>query len=559
MVRSLYAGVTGMKAHQSRMDVIGNNIANVNTFGFKSSRATFSDVYYQTVRTASAGTASQGGVNASQIGYGSKLRSVDLMMTRSSFTMTDSTMDLAIDGDGFFQVQDMNGNRYYTRAGQLSFDSAGNLIDSNGSFVLGVSGNPLGVAAGSNKIQLQIPPVNPTQASAEEIINNVTFNVNAANTTKDGNVSIQFIQGVGMTDGVRAKANVGTSGIVVTVNSSETFSTLADFNDAVNSAITEACMASNGQAHPAGDFTIVMDPSEKWPAGGLTGEEICSTDFAVKQGKIEDWTTTTIAGGLRPNGETGSEYSGAGALDGTSFDCTYDENLGFEVSVEIGGTTYSGYVDSTRTSSGTMKLMAAGGSENDYIVFSRPAYSVLESAAKAASGNDPLVDGDSAINATQRAVLDGMAATSTPATESKSLGLSSKNIILSGGTEGGAQTQADLTGIVVGSDGVITAKHAILGDITVGRIDLVNFSNAAGLTQAGNSYFTTSANSGDPILSQAGQGGVGQLAGASLEMSNVDLSREFSDMITTQRGFQANSRIITVSDTMLEELVNLKR
>lgn len=559
MVRSLYAGVTGMKAHQSRMDVIGNNIANVNTYGFKSSRATFSDVYYQTVRTASAGTASQGGVNASQIGYGSKLRSVDLMMTRSSFTMTDSTMDLAIDGDGFFQVQDTNGNRYYTRAGQLSFDSAGNLIDSNGSFVLGISGNPLGVAAGSNKIQLQIPPVNPTQASAEEIINNVTYSVNAANTTKDGNVSIQFIQGVGMTDGVRAKANVGTSGIVVTINSSETFSTLAEFNDAVNSAITEACMASNGQAHPAGDFTIVMDPSEKWPAGGLTGEEICSTDFAVKQGKIDGWTTTTIAGGLRPNGETGSEYSGKGELNGTAFDCKYNETLGFEVSMEVDGKVYSGYVDSTRTSSGTMKLMVAGGSENDYIVFSRPAYSVLESAAKAAKGGGDLEDGDSAINDAQRAALTSMTATSTPATESKALGLSSKNIILSGGTEGGAQTQADLTGIVVGSDGVITAKHAILGDITVGRIDLVNFSNAAGLTQAGNSYFTTSANSGDPILSQAGQGGVGQLAGASLEMSNVDLSREFSDMITTQRGFQANSRIITVSDTMLEELVNLKR
>ena len=128
MNRPLYSGVSGMKAHQTRMDVIGNNIANVNTYGFKASRVTFSDVYYQTVRSGSAGSSTSGGTNPGGIGYGTSVGSIDLLMGQSSFTMTDSSLDLAIDGEGFLQVQDADGNKYYTRAGALSFDSAGNLV-----------------------------------------------------------------------------------------------------------------------------------------------------------------------------------------------------------------------------------------------------------------------------------------------------------------------------------------------------------------------------------------------------------------------------------------------
>ena len=117
MNRSLYSGVSGMKAHQTRMDVIGNNIANVNTYGFKASRVTFSDIYYQTVMAGSEGTSTSGGTNSGGIGYGTSVGSIDLLMGQSSFTMTDSTLDLAIDGEGFLQVQDADGNKYYTRAG----------------------------------------------------------------------------------------------------------------------------------------------------------------------------------------------------------------------------------------------------------------------------------------------------------------------------------------------------------------------------------------------------------------------------------------------------------
>jgi flagellar hook protein FlgE len=155
--------------------------------------------------------------------------------------------------------------------------------------------------------------------------------------------------------------------------------------------------------------------------------------------------------------------------------------------------------------------------------------------------------------------VTGVVAKLTPTEESKDLGFGSSTFTLSGGTSGGEQTAANLTGIAVGKNGVITGIHPTLGQIELGRIDLATFVNPAGLTQEGETYFSVSANSGEPMLSVAGENGTGAIAAGTLEASNVDLSQEFSDMITTQRAFQACSRIITVSDTMLEELINLKR
>ena len=129
MVRSLYSGVSGMKVHQTKMDVIGNNIANVNTYGFKSSRASFSDLYYQTLSSAEGSSPAAGGVNSSQIGYGVQFSGIDKIMERAAFTTTDRNLDVAIAGEGFFQVRDGEGNTYYTRAGILYIDTSGYLVD----------------------------------------------------------------------------------------------------------------------------------------------------------------------------------------------------------------------------------------------------------------------------------------------------------------------------------------------------------------------------------------------------------------------------------------------
>ena len=141
MIRSLYSGVAGLKTQQTKMDVIGNNIANVGTYGFKSDRATFKDVYYQTTQTATASTGNTGGTNAKQIGYGNLVGSIDTNTKTSAMSSTGQGLDIAIAGEGFLQVMGADGNIMYTKAGMLDIDAEGNLVDVNGNFVLGVNGS----------------------------------------------------------------------------------------------------------------------------------------------------------------------------------------------------------------------------------------------------------------------------------------------------------------------------------------------------------------------------------------------------------------------------------
>jgi flagellar hook protein FlgE len=550
------------------MDVIGNNISNVNTYGFKASRVTFKDVYYQTVSSGSEGSSSSGGTNPGAIGYGTQVGSVDLLMGQSSFTMTGSSMDMAIDGEGFFQVQDADGNKFFTRSGSITFDSAGNLVDSQGNFVLGISGNPLGKSAGSNLIQLALPSVTPASSSVSTSINDVKYTLSTSNYTSAGNISMQIVQGTGMTDGVKAIAQVGTNGIVVKLNAKENFSSLSDLNTAINDAIEAYMQDTTGASHPAGKFNISMDPADagKWP---LSGEEICSTDFTLQSGKAKDWPAATIAGGFSPTGTTGSTFgsgfSGATALDG--FSVEYDAGTkNMNITMKIGSVEYKGVIDPSKTEGGTMKL-TNGTSTTDYIIVNRPSYSAIVSAAKTAGTASTIVDtngdlitsGTGTWDALSTAGVTASATTFTAAAPSKALGLSGSKMVLSGGTEGGSQGIESLTGVAVSADGTIIASHAQLGEVVVGQINLVTFANPEGLVQSSGTYFTTSANSGKMSYCQPGTSGSGGLVSGSLELSNVDLSKEFSDMITTQRGYQACSRLITVSDEMLEELVNLKR
>lgn len=575
MVRSMLSGVSGMRTHQAKMDVIGNNIANVNTYGFKSGRMTFRDVYYQTSSSGSTASSSKGGTNPTQIGYGVQMGSVDVMQEQSSFTTTGNGMDVAIAGEGFLQVQDSEGNIFYTRAGMLDIDSSGNLVDVNGNFVLGVSGNPVGKSAGSNKIQLSIPSVTATAAKAEETINNVKYTITSSANSKDANVTFNFASTADLPGGQKSKAEITSSGITVKLNETATFASLADLNTEINRAITEA---NGGKAHPGGTFTIAAEPATSitWP---LTGKEVASTDYAVTPGSATGATTNAkqllsdgFFGGLKIS-TTSSSFTGTGTA---KFDAKFVSAVttatasspvheaGWEITTTVGGVQYKGYVTENMSSAGSVLLKKVSGSpqtlsDSDTITMSHKGYSELTTAWKteAASATDPVADTDAF------ATVDGTTApdliTFTKSEPSKAIGLSSKGIKLTNGTSGGAQTVKDLSSIAIGSDGIITGVHSVHGKLQLGRIDLANFENPKGLSQSGNTYFSKGANSGDAKVTTPGASGTGNLVTGSLEMSNVDLSKEFSDMITTQRGYQANSRIITVSDTMLEELVNLKR
>lgn len=560
MVRSMYSGVAGMKANQNRMDVIGNNIANANTYGYKSGRATFRDMYYQQVRGASRGTQTRGGINPSSIGYGAQLASIDLMMDSSSMTSTGFALDAAITGEGFFQVMDPDGNIYYTKAGMFDIDSAtGALVDSNGNFVLGTSatdGKLDSTDPGKNKIFITVNPVQASEAKVETMISGKNLKITSSNQTKEANISFAFSRATDMPDGqkVRAIMDSTTNVVNIQVNANEEFESMSELTGLINDAMTEAY----GGAHPGGTYTFTMDPDPFKDADGnaikLTGTQLIDSAAADYEGGgiAAGANPTTFLNGFRIS-ETGLRFSGTGTTTMTltkvpgNATATPPTEDSYTVAITTaGGQTYEGTISKTRAdqSSGGNTLLLKNtdpaADSNDTVTVFYPNTTDIEAALTAAGGPTATL---------------GEATASHP---TYNLGLGKGTFTLMGGTEYTTQDVSNLTGISIGADGTLTGTSDA-GLQILGRIDLATFSNSKGLQQTGNTYFTESSNSGSPRLAIAGESGTGAIKNSALEMSNVDLAQEFSDMIVTQRGFQASSRMITVSDTMLEELVNLKR
>ena len=581
MVRSMYSGVAGMKANQNRMDVIGNNIANSNTYGFKSGRATFRDVYYQQFRGASAGTQTRGGINPSSIGYGAQLSSIDLMMDSSSMTSTGFALDCAITGEGFFQVMDPDGNIYYTKAGMLDINPAtGALVDSNGNFVLGTSatdGKLDSTQPGQNKIIIEVDSVQASTAKVSQEIGGRTITIESTEQTKDANISFTFTEGTDMPDGQKVQiVRDSTSSLYnVKLNANETFESMAELTQLINQAITE----HDGTAHPGGNFNFTIEPDPFETLGPLTGTELVKTPTVDYEGgglvEFKDPTGATQPGSWPPGfkyDSVGLRFSGAGAVgmevqhvdaDPTA---TPPQEEGFKVIITTAGDatanppvaagTYEGFISKKRSdasqSGGTvlLKNTAAGADPNDTITIAYPTTKQIANY----DDNGNFVD---LIPELQGGAIANLS-TASPNQPTKKCGWGKSTLTLTGGTEFHTQDVSNLTGISIGADGVISGTSDA-GLQVLGRIDLATFANAKGLEQCGNSYFAETANSGEVKLAIAGESGTGAIKNSALEMSNVDLAQEFADMIVTQRGFQASSRMITVSDTMLEELTNLKR
>lgn len=552
MVRSMYSGVSGLRSHQQRLDVIGNNVSNANTYGFKSSRATFRDMFYQNVRNAAQGTSSRGGINPSAIGYGASLSSVDLLMEVSSMTPTGNPLDVAITGEGFLQVMDNDGNIFYTRAGMLDVDpTTGYLVDGNGYFVLGTQAKDatvgiVGQEPGTSRIKIELPTLDAKQASVTKKIGGNEFTMTASNVGDAGNASINFSLAYDMPAGQDIEVVISGNNIEVNVNPTATFTSVNNFMEMVNTAITDKL----GEQHPAGNFTIKMDPpidmanmADTYPNGEITGEQLIKSDAGPVGGGLTLSEDAADKGIQFIAKKLGSAFSGdtAGAQLVITHDTTNDL-----WSVVVGDYKLEGITLAALTgSAGVMlKNTATGADENDYFTISIP-----KSALDLKDKDDPAAGYADSTTVT----LGDM----TPQRPSGNLGLNA-GFQLEGGTEGGPQTIMNITGFGIGADGTLTGQAG--GErLIFGRIDLANFDNPKGLQQSGNSYFAETQNSGKPQYAVPGEDGTGALKNSALEMSNVDLANEFSDMITTQRGYQANSRLITVSDTMLEELINLKR
>lgn len=451
MMRSLYSGVAGLKTHQTRMDVIGNNIANVNTTAYKSQSMTFSDLMYQTTQAASGAnpTTGVGGTNARQIGLGAKTSAIKTAITTQGASQTtNDPFDIMITGDSFFIVN--NGqNNYFTRDGSFYVDGAGNLaMTSTGYNVMGWKVDPNDASAIKQDTvsalrimtteNMTYPPEATKSARISGIIDKNDTNVNAA-AGKIMNLEFYDNQGYKYT----AKLSVHS-----TKDDGKFTVKLDDILDSKGKTVLPDKAKASLQQNNAN----VTDPV---------------LEFDLKNGSFKN----------------------VGTAGGTESTLTLHFDTG----------TFPSFTDIT-------------------IDFSK-----CSNLNKNGSSTVSPIRGDAKGNGAGRKV-------------------------------------GEMSGIEIQKDGMIYANYDNGCSRLLGQIAVATFANASGLAKEGDNLYSATQNSGDfdGIGTDITTGG-GYMNTGVLEMSNVDLSSEFTEMITTQRGFQANSRIITVSDTLLEELTNLKR
>lgn len=443
MMRSMYSAVSGLKTHQTKMDVIGNNIANVNTVAYKSQSMTFTEVFYQTTQTASGPNAEtgKGGTNAMQIGLGSSVGSISTAVsTEGAAERTDNPYDLKISGDAFFIVSNA-GNTYFTRAGNFKVDESGALVTSGGANVMGwqVDENGKTVKDVVSKLYINSPEFTYTSPERTSAVN-FTGNINAG--SKDTiTTTLEFYDSVG--NSYQATVNIKYAGV-------------------------------------QGDNTqYTMEPVS-----------------VSKNGNPTD-LTFTVSGPLSFNTLTG---------------------LADQSNAEI-KLTFSNDATLSQTKE-NVDLRTIGESETSPVL-------TLDASGITMFADKTSIKGDRGIG-TDKA--------------------------------GAGKAVGKMTSVGIDNSGYIVASYSNGDTRNIGQIAVTTFSNPEGLEKVGDNLYSATLNSGtfDGIGEDISTTD-GSISSGVLEMSNVDLSSEFTNMITTQRGYQANSRIITVSDTLLEELINLKR
>ena len=448
MMRSLSSAVAGLRTHQTKMDVIGNNIANVNTYGFKASRVTFSDVYYQTTSGGSAPSISSngnrmGGNNPTQIGYGAQVATIDVLNSPSGAAATNRPLDIYLTGEGYITSR-KDDEIFYTRLGNIKFDVDGNMVDHTGNIIQGFAVK----VEGKETELIQVP--NPDiDLNVEKI--RVAFDELSAMTVAGANATLEeqaYIKGY--------------------------------YSDLTNGAT----------------ISKVKDPAAK----------LALEDAAAELKILYD---AMVAGGY-----AAADFN---ALKTALTTATTPFSTAIPAPVPD---TIPMYVGDSRDPDNLLKWSMVMDNDAEH----------TESAL---------------IDITLGADVDVLAI------------LTNVNVDKNGRITG--ILSKDFTSKVYTDASGNPFQFFANETYTIGQLAMANFGNTEGLSQAGNNYYKAAPNSGTATYAVPGKNGTGEVKAGYLEMSNVDISQEFTDMITTQRGFQANTRIITVSDEMLQELVNLKR
>lgn len=571
MMRSLYSGVAGLKTHQTRMDVIGNNIANVNTTAYKSSSMTFSELMSQTTQKASGANATTGvgGTNAKQIGLGVKAGAINTAITtQGSAQSTGNPFDIMITGDNFFVVSNGSEN-FFTRDGSFYVDGAGNLaMTSTGYNVMGwgvdeTTGNikqdtvtALRIMSAAN---MTYPPEATTKANISGILDENDKDVTSAN-GKTVNLNFFDARGYSYTAKFTFKQSSGTASNEYSMELTKLLDSTGEeidiskvkFGDNSTQTLqTPVTFAGDTyewdgkQLKTKADKKVVADLSAAFNADGTLIDT--STDEAAAKAQQE--TLDAIA----------AAYGYEGSTD--EFLKLYQKDAnGTEVTVE----TMLGNMAKTTTAQGDLVLttdkdkpMTMDGRffEGVKVIFDTDT-GKLKQVGSNVTDFKTNVDFTPLGGNFSNITIDLSECTNYDNKGTSTIGATSGDL----DGLGTGRRLGDMIGVSIQKDGMIYASYDNGMTKLLGQIATAAFANASGLEKEGDNLYSATLNSGefDGIGVDITAGG-GYMSTGQLEMSNVDLSSEFTEMITTQRGFQANSRIITVSDTLLEELTNLKR
>lgn len=480
MMRSLFAGVSGLQNHQTRMDVIGNNISNVNTTGFKRGRVNFQDLLSQTQAGASRPNERVGGVNPQQVGLGMNIASIDTIFTQGSLQTTGVKSDVAIQGEGFFIMQagDLS---FYSRAGAFSLDADGTLVNpANGMRVQGwqaetVNGQTfVNTSADVGDLRIPIGGKDPARATTEVRL--------ASNLNKDTPIL-----------GANPSAEEIAAGTWIA--SKEIFDGFG--NEMRMEVVYTRAPADQGTNLWNGEIRILDGEGNLVPA---------TVSVNGVAGAAGDGTYTVQFDNF---GTLESIQNAAGGLDDA-------DDLLFEVSFQVPETAIPDVIDPEAVN---------------------PAF--------VGAPGEPI---------TQTVTLNIGAVGSYENATTQYASESSNKIREQDGYKMGYMQDYRID-----QSGTITGIYSNGTNRSIGQIALASFINPGGLEKAGENTYVVTINSGDPDVGPSGSAGKGKFIAGALEMSNVDLAAEFTDMIVTQRGFQSNSKTIQTADQMLQELLTLKR
>ncbi len=544
LINSLFAGVSGLRNHQSMMDVIGNNIANVNSIGYKGSRVTFSDTFNQFVRYGTNPTDVSGGTNTFQVGLGMKLNSVDRNWNQGTFERTGIVTDLALQGSGLFILEN-NGETFYSRAGAFTFDAEGKLVNpQNGAIVQGKVATSEGVIPPGNNLEdimidtnLRLPAVATTNATWGGNLDSTASITRSEEYVQSGNIN---------------------SGIAVG-------DTVVDSNTVYDADGNEYTLSSTYTKTAADTYDLTYELTD-------SDGTVIDDNGGVAMAVVFDATTGAIA---TVNGAAASAINIADSTLGVNF------NFDFTGVTQTSNTsTVSSTVDDNRDATivtGTVSVFdSLGNSHTLTAKFTKTSSNNWNWTATVPTASGTLSQNTGTISFNSDGSVNAVSPNPPVLTFAPSGGAQAENITLDFGSgfDGITQTSSDsvlsalsqngsgaasLSNLSIDQYGYIVGVFSNGQSKQLAQVMMATFANLNGLTSSGENMYTVSANSGDPLVGEPGESTGTTIQSGALEQSNVDLSEEFTRMIVSQRGFQANARVITTSDSLLQEITNLVR